>query len=79
MLLLIHIHGPQQDEGEEHEEEQESGIAPEEIVDGRVEDGDGGDDGGEDELSGKDSVDLANKAPSELILMVAQTRVQGVP
>lgn len=59
------------DEGEEHEEEQQPGTAPEEIVDGRGKNGDGRDNGGEEELGGEYPVDLADKAPSELVVTVA--------
>ena len=71
--------GLRTDEGEEHEEEQQPRIASEEIVDRGVENGDEGDEGGKDELGGKDTVDLAYEAPSELVLAVAKTRVQGLP
>lgn len=66
------------DEGKEHEEEQQPGISPEEIVDGRWENGDGRDDGREDELGSENTVDLADKTPSELVLAGAKTRVQGL-
>lgn len=60
------------DEGEKNEDEEESGIALEEIVDGGIENGDERDEGGEDDLSGEDPVDLADEPPSELVLAEAQ-------
>ncbi|GMP41470.1 hypothetical protein CsSME_00014979 [Camellia sinensis var. sinensis] len=37
----------------------------------------GGDDGGEDELSGENAVDLANETPTKLVLSIAETWVES--
>ena len=45
-------------------------------VEGAVKDSDSGDDGGEDDLRGKDAIDLANESPSELVLAAAEAGEQ---
>ena len=77
MPLLIHMKRPQQDEGQEHKEQEKAGIAPEKKVEGRVEDGEGRDEGGEEDLGGQDAIDLANETPTELVLSIAETRVES--
>lgn len=49
------------DERHDGEEEQDGGVSPEEVVDESVEDGDGGDDGGEEDLGGEDAQTLRTK------------------
>ena len=66
------------DEREEDDEEEEGRTAPEESVDGSIEDGDGGNDGSEDDLRREDSIDLADEAPTELVLANAETWVKGL-
>ena len=71
------MQGPQEDEGEEDEEEEKAGIGPQELVDRGVEDGDGRDEGGNEDLSGKNAVDFSDEGPSQKILSVAKPRVQS--
>lgn len=54
----------------EQEEEEDCEVSPEKVVDGEVEDGDGGDDGGEDKLSCDYAVDLANETPLKLAVSI---------
>lgn len=77
MLLLVLEERNQKYEGKEEEEEKEGGISLEEMVDGRIENGDERDERGEEDLSGEDAVDLADEAPSELILAGAEAWVEG--
>lgn len=64
------------DERNDAEEQKEAGTVTKESVDRSVEDGEGGDDGGEHQLDGENTVDLADQAPSKLVLPQTQTRVQ---
>lgn len=63
------------DEGKDGEEEKKAWAASKDIVDRSVKNGDGGDQRGEDDLSGENTVHLADEAPSELILSGAKPRV----
>lgn len=67
------------DEGEDGEDNREAGAGGEGGVDGRVENSGGRDGGGEQDLGGEDTVDLADEAPSELGLAAGKARVQRAP
>lgn len=64
------------DEGEKNEDEEESGISLEEVVNGGIKNGYERNECGEDDLSGEDAVDLADETPSELVLAEAQPWVE---
>lgn len=59
------------DERDDAEEEKKARRSGKKIVDGRIEDNNGGDKRGEEKLSRENPIDLADETPSELILAVA--------
>jgi len=63
-------------EREKKEDEKESGISLEEVVNGGIENGYERNEGGENDLSGEDAVDLADEPPPELVLAEAQPWVE---
>lgn len=67
------------DEGSEDEEKQEARILAKEVVDRHVENRGGGDSGGDEDLRRQYAVDLAYESPSQLILAVADSRVEAFP
>lgn len=66
------------DKGGEDEEKQQSRIRAQEVIDRHVENGRGGDEGGDEDLRGEYAVDLAYESPSQQILAVADSRVEAI-
>lgn len=68
------------EEGQDGDPQNETGRRSEGLIDGCVEDGEGGDEGREKDLSGEDAVDLADESPPESILSVAEAWIEeGIP
>lgn len=67
------------EQGKDAEAEGQAGAGGEGEVEGGVEDGESGDEGGEEELGGEDGVDLADERPAQLVLAEGEARVEGAP
>ena len=65
------------EEGQYRDSQDETGRGFECFIDGGVENGEGRDEGGKQDLGGENSIDLAEETPPESILSMAETWIQG--